>query len=80
MRSYLKMICFSHKVVVFGGIVVQYIFLLECFSLFLIFFSLIQFDGEPGEQAKEACAQFCNHQKFALEQLKVSEPSLSFMC
>ncbi|XP_022805907.1 rho guanine nucleotide exchange factor 11-like isoform X2 [Stylophora pistillata] len=31
---------------------------------------LDRFDGEPGEQAKEACAQFCNHQKFALEQLK----------
>lgn len=32
----------------------------------------MQFDGEPGEMAKDACAEFCNHQKFALEQLKVS--------
>ena len=33
----------------------------------------MQFDGEPGEMAKDACAEFCNHQKFALEQLKVSK-------
>ncbi|XP_020614021.1 rho guanine nucleotide exchange factor 11-like isoform X1 [Orbicella faveolata] len=31
---------------------------------------LERFDGEPGEMAKDACAEFCNHQKFALEQLK----------
>lgn len=35
----------------------------------------MQFDGEPGEMAKDACAEFCNHQKFALEQLKVSKTS-----
>lgn len=40
-----------------------------------VFFSVMQFDGEPGEMAKDACAEFCNHQKFALEQLKVSEGS-----
>lgn len=39
-----------------------------CFVCFLS----LQFDGEPGEVAKDACAEFCNHQKFALEQLKVS--------
>ena len=31
----------------------------------------MQFDDEPGEIAKDACATFCNHQKLALEQLKV---------
>lgn len=41
---------------------------ISCFVCFLSF----QFDGEPGEMAKDACAEFCNHQKFALEQLKVS--------
>lgn len=39
--------------------------------VFLFLFSFMQFDGEPGEMAKDACAEFCNHQKFALEQLKV---------
>ena len=31
----------------------------------------LQFDGEPGEIAKDACAEFCKNQKLALEQLKV---------
>ena len=31
----------------------------------------VQFDGEPGEIAKDACAEFCKNQKLALEQLKV---------
>ena len=38
---------------------------------FFLSVSEIQFDGEPGEIAKDACAEFCNHQKLALEQLKV---------
>ena len=49
----------------FGKIIHVKIF---CFVCFLS----SQFDGEPGEMAKDACAEFCNHQKFALEQLKVS--------
>ncbi|XP_074634912.1 rho guanine nucleotide exchange factor 12-like isoform X1 [Acropora palmata] len=31
---------------------------------------LERFDGEPGEIAKDACAEFCKNQKLALEQLK----------
>lgn len=31
---------------------------------------LDRFDGEPGEIAKDACAEFCKNQKLALEQLK----------
>ncbi|XP_031567652.1 uncharacterized protein LOC116302491 [Actinia tenebrosa] len=31
---------------------------------------LDRFDNEAGERAKEACATFCNNQKYALDQLK----------
>ena len=42
----------------------------EISNLIIVFF-VLQFDDEPGEIAKDACATFCNHQKLALEQLKV---------
>jgi len=45
---------------------------MTCKGFCFVLFCFLQFDGEPGEMAKDACAEFCNHQKFALEQLKVS--------
>ena len=36
----------------------------------------MQFDGELGEMAKDACAEFCKNQKLALEQLKVCTQQL----
>ena len=30
----------------------------------------VQFDGEPGERFKKACAEYCRNQAFALEALK----------
>lgn len=46
-------------------------------GFFFLSVSEIQFDGEPGEIAKDACAEFCNHQKLALEQLKVCNQQTS---
>ena len=45
---------------------------------FLFMFVFFQFDNEAGEQFKEACATFCNHQKYAFEQLKVQRYVLTF--